>query len=325
MPTPPTQRKGGVVVIGGANVDVRARSHTKAVPATSNPGTVSRSAGGVGRNVAENLARLGTPVRLVAAVGRDDEGDRLLADTAAAGVDVDHVVRTAEPTGSYLAVLDADGELVVAVSDMAGTDALRPDHVRRVRPLVAAAEILVVDGNLGPQTLAACLDLAHETGTPVVLDPVSVPKAARVATLLDAGRPLLALTPNLAELGALTARTVADETDITDAAAALHQLGVTHVWVRLGPAGSVLSSTGATTRLDTVPGPVVDVTGAGDAMLAAFCHGLVAGRSPAEAARRGHAAAALTVAVPHTVRQDLNAGLVEETLNHPTDVRETTG
>jgi pseudouridine kinase len=305
--------RSGVVVIGGANLDVRARSATPAVPGTSNPGTVALSLGGVGRNVAENLARLGTPVRLVAAVGRDDTGERLLAETAAAGVDVEHVVRTDEATGSYTAVLDADGELVVAVADMTGTDRLGPDDVRRVEPLVATAALLVADGNLAPDTLAACLDLAADTGTPVVLDPVSIPKGARLAPLLGPGRPLLAVTPNLGELGALTGRAVGDERDVPEAAAHLHRLGAEHVWVRLGAAGSILSTDGRATRLEAVPGPVVDVTGAGDAMLAAFCHALLGGASPVEAARWGHAAAALTVAVPETVRPDLNRALTLET------------
>ena len=313
MTTPPPERPG-VVVIGGANLDVRARSSVPAVPATSNPGTVALSLGGVGRNVAENLARLGTPVRLVAAVGRDDIGERLLRETAAAGVDLEHVVRTDEATGSYTAVLDADGELVVSVSDMAGTDRLLPDDVRRVEPLVAAAALLVLDGNLAPDTLGAALDLAAASGTPVLLDPVSVPKAARIAGRLGTHRPLLAVTPNLGELGALTGRPVADERDVPAATADLHRLGAEHVWVRLGPGGSWLSSGGHATRLAPVPGPVADVTGAGDAMLAAFVHALLAGATPVAAARLGHAAAALTIAVPETVRPDLTPALLEQAL-----------
>ena len=69
------------------------------------------------------------------------------------------------------------------------------------------------------------------------------------------------------------------------AAAVLHVRGVDHVWVRLGPAGSILSTDGEATRLAAVPGPVADVTGAGDAMLAAFCHALLAGRTPARTPR----------------------------------------
>src|SRR4051794_4254516 len=44
-----------VVVVGGANMDVKARGAGTAVPATSNPGAASMTAGGVGRNIAENL------------------------------------------------------------------------------------------------------------------------------------------------------------------------------------------------------------------------------------------------------------------------------
>ena len=69
------------VVVGGANMDIKARSAAPVVAATSNPGHVVRSPGGVGRNVAENLARLGTPTTLVAAVGADALGDELVAAT----------------------------------------------------------------------------------------------------------------------------------------------------------------------------------------------------------------------------------------------------
>src|SRR3954452_1252195 len=58
-----------VVVVGGANLDVKARSTRSAVPATSTPVAASMAAGGVGRNIAENLARLGTRTHLIAAIG----------------------------------------------------------------------------------------------------------------------------------------------------------------------------------------------------------------------------------------------------------------
>src|SRR6478735_8036277 len=193
-----------VVVIGGANMDVKARSARTAVPATSNPGTGSMAAGGVGRNIAENLARLGTRTHLVAAIGSDGLGDQVLAATSGAGVHVEHVRRSARATGTYTAVLDADGELVVAVADMAATDELAPEQVDAARDLFATASLVVLDGNLATRTLALALDLAASAGTRVVLEPVSVPKAAALAHLVAADRPLFALTPNRDELGALT-------------------------------------------------------------------------------------------------------------------------
>ncbi len=290
-----------VVVVGGANLDLKARTTAAVVPGTSNPGTVSTSPGGVGRNIAENLARLGTPTLLVAAVGGDVFGDDLLAATAEAGVDVTRVRRVPGASGTYLAVLDAAGELAVAVSDMAATATLAPEDLDR--DLVAGADLVVLDGNLRPETLDHAWALASAAGVRVVVDPVSVPKAARVAPLLGA-RPLWGITPNAAELAALGAGVPGD----------LHARGVDVVWVRRGPGGSLLSTPDGDVQLATVPGEVVDVTGAGDAMLAAFCHALLAGADPADAAAYGHAAAALTVASPATVRPDLTDELVRSLL-----------
>lgn len=299
-----------VVVIGGANMDVKARSARTAVPATSNPGTSSMTAGGVGRNIAENLARLGTHTHLVAAIGADGLGDQVLAATSAAGVRVEHVRRSARATGTYTAVLDADGELVVAVADMSATDELGPDQVSSARDLIAAASLVVLDGNLAHATLAFALDLAASAGVRVVLEPVSVPKAHGIADLVAADRPLFAITPNRDELAALTGLPTRTEPQLRKAAAVLHDRGVRHVWVHLGARGSLLSGPQGHTFLAAVAADIEDVTGAGDASLAAFCHALLAGDSLVEAAAYGHAAAALTIASTHTVRPDLTDRLV---------------
>lgn len=302
-----------VVVVGGVNMDVKARSRRAVVSGTSNPGTSAMSAGGVGRNIAENLARLGTRTHLVAAIGADGLGDQVLAATSAAGVHVEHVRRSARATGTYTAVLDASGELVVAVADMAATDELDPDHVNAARDLVAAASLVVLDGNLATATLDFALDLATRAGGRVVLEPVSVPKAALLVPLLDADRPIFAVTPNRDELAALTDLPTRTDAQVEKAARALHDRGVELVWVRLGSGGSLLSGPAGLVTLDAVPTEVVDVTGAGDAMLAAFCHALLDGAEPAAAAAYGHAAAALTIASPHTVRPDLTDRLVRST------------
>lgn len=293
------------VVVGGANLDVKARSTAPLEPGTSNPGTTVTAAGGVARNVAAGLALLGTPTTLVAVVGADEAGRQVLAETEAAGVDVSLVRRTAPRTGSYTAVLDHQGELAVAVSDMGACDLLDREVVSAARRAIAAAGLVVVDGNLRPDALAAALDLAGDAGVPVVLDPVSAPKARRLAGALR-GRPLHTLSPNTAELAALVGRDLPAEDPAALAAAAAELAGAAHVWVRRGRDGSLLCEDGAAPQQhDRVRGPVVDVTGAGDAMLAAYCHAVLLGRTLPDAVRLGHRAAAATVASPHTVRPDL--------------------
>jgi pseudouridine kinase len=305
----------GVVVIGGANVDIKARSRGRIRPATSNPGWASMTPGGVGRNVAENLARLGVRTFLVSAIGRDALGDGLLSQTVAAGVHCDYVQRTELPTGTYTAVLDCDGELIVAVSDMAAVDALGPGDVNAACAIIATAGLLVLDGNLALPALTHASDLAAQAQVRTILEPVSVPKAARIASSISADRPLYAVTPNRDELAALTGLATRTDKQLQKAADSLHRRGVDHVWVRLGARGSLFSSASSEAAwLQTGTTTVEDVTGAGDAMLAGFCYAVLSGKAPVEAARYGQAAAVLTLASPHTVRPDLTPRLIETAL-----------
>ncbi|HSU02716.1 MAG TPA: carbohydrate kinase family protein [Nocardioides sp.] len=303
--------KQWVVVVGGTNMDVVARTAAPLVAATSNPGHTRISPGGVGRNIAACLGLLGAPVRLVSAVGDDAFGDEALRVTAACGVDIGSVRRVPGATGTYTAVLDDRGELVAAVSDMAAIDRLELETLH-----VDDAALVVVDGNLARPQVAHALAAASAAGAPVAFEPVSVAKAARLADLV---RDLFLVTPNTDELAALTGRPTAEwQGSVTD----LHQRGVEHVWLRAGADGSWLCSRGsAPVHLPAVPADVVDVTGAGDAMLAAWVAAWLRGADPVAAAREGHRAAAATIESPHTVRPDLAAVLTSAPNPAPTSVR----
>src|ERR1044072_9628730 len=90
------RQEHAVVVIGGANVDVKVRSLAPLAYRTSNPGHAHTSPGGVARNVAENLARLGTPTHLIAAVGQDPAGGRVLAEIQATRGRIGHLQHGAD-------------------------------------------------------------------------------------------------------------------------------------------------------------------------------------------------------------------------------------
>ena len=285
-----------MVVVGGTNMDVVARTSAPLVPATSNPGHTRISPGGVGRNIASCLGLLGAPVRLVSAVGDDTFGDEALRVTAASGADVGAVRRVpGAATGTYTAVLDDRGELVAAVSDMAVVDALVLETVH-----LSDAALVVVDGNLAHEQAARVVAAAAAADVRVAFEPVSVAKAARLADLVH---DLFLVTPNTDELAAITGRS-AD--DWRHSVADLHAHHVEHVWVRHGADGSWMCSRGAEpVHLPAEPVTVVDVTGAGDAMLAAWVAAWLRGADPVEAAAVGHRAAAATIESPHTVRPDL--------------------
>ncbi|MCW2738046.1 carbohydrate kinase family protein [Nocardioides sp.] len=291
--------KQWVVVVGGTNMDVVARTSAPLVPATSNPGHTRISPGGVGRNIAACLGLLGAPVRLVSAVGDDAFGDEALRVTAACGADIGAVRRVPGRTGTYTAVLDDRGELVAAVSDMEIIDRLELDTLH-----LEDAALVVVDGNLAHAQAAQAVSAAARAGVPVAFEPVSVAKAARLADLV---RDLFLVTPNTDELAALTGRPAADwRASVAD----LHERGVAHVWLRSGAEGSWMCSRDQEpVHLPAVPATVVDVTGAGDAMLAAWVAAWLRAADPVDAAREGHRAAAATIESPHTVRPDLGAVL----------------
>jgi len=192
------------------------------------------------------------------------------------------------------------------MADFAATDALEPSVLGRSQELIARCEVMVLDGNLPAPVLEWSLAVAASSGVRVVVEPVSVAKAGRLAALLGPQRPIYTITPNVDELAALVGHPVADEeADLVAAAGELRRLGVAYVWVSRGAAGSLLVGPDGELAIGAVPVEVVDVTGAGDAMTAGFTHALLSGESPEVAARWGHLAAALTLASPQTVRPDL--------------------
>ncbi|MGG5259506.1 PfkB family carbohydrate kinase [Phycicoccus avicenniae] len=311
-----------VLVVGGAVLDAKMRISVRPVIGSSNPGVSTSAVGGVGRNIAENLARLGSPTVLVAAVGDDLAGRTVAARTEAAGVDCRHLVTSTYPTGTYAAVLDDEGDLLVAVADMRATDELTVGELGVVPSLLEGADAVVVDANVSPTVVRWVLAAAAEAGVVGVFEPVSVAKATEAAAVFDGTVPVHTVTPNLDELAALVGRHVDPEVDgVVEAAGILHDRGVEHVWVRRGTRGSLLSVAPRPTAEDPAPErrvylvsapptSVADVTGAGDAMTAGYVHSLLAGDGVVEAARFGQVLAALTVASPDTVRPDLTPALV---------------
>ncbi|OLV15758.1 carbohydrate kinase family protein [Deinococcus marmoris] len=310
MVSPPLSQMAQVIAIGGANMDLKVQTLAPAVPGTSNPGRAAQAPGGVARNVAENLARLGVGVALLSAVGTDALGDGLLRQAAEAGVDVSPTLRLPEGvTGTYTAVLDSGGELLIAVAAMEIMDALIPSVLIERESMLRGAAYIVADGNLSPETLEHLLSQENR----VIFEPVSVPKAVRLLPALEAGHAPWAVTPNLAELSALVGTEVSDEAAaIREAALTLHGRGVEVVWVRRGVRGSLLSTAGRADELPALSADVQDVTGAGDAMLAAFLVALLAGETLPDAAREAHAAAALTVESAQTVVPDLTRAAVRQ-------------
>jgi pseudouridine kinase len=291
-----------VIVIGGANIDIKGRSHAGLIPATSNPGDVIASLGGVARNIAHNLALLGIATAFAGFAGDDSNGHRLRRETEAAGVDVSMLGTCEVSTGVYLAILDDRGELVSAINDMRCTEALTAEYLIRHEARLAKARMLVADCNIGLDCLVWLFDFARRHHVKLLIEPISVPKSRKLLALPSL-RGGFAITPNLSQLAALTG--LAGE---TAAVGKLHRMGFENAIVHCGKAGVIASDGHASPwRIAAIAGDTVtDVTGAGDAAVAGLIFGLVSGFDLGTSARIGQAAAALKVQSLATVAANMN-------------------
>jgi pseudouridine kinase len=285
-----------VIVIGGANVDIKGRSSGPYIAGTSNPGHVTHSAGGVGRNIAENLARLGISVSLVTALGEDANGALLRDACDAAGIDLSLACASAEPTGTYLAVLDDTGEMISAVSDMRAMDALSPELLETRTDSLRQADMLVADCNLPAPCLAWLADFSARQRVRLLIEPVSVAKSRKILSFTREA-PLFAITPNAQQLDTLAAGDLGR----------LHALGFANVVLHQGREGAVASDGRSAVAVQSVPvAAVADVTGAGDAAVAGLVCGLLDGLSLPEAAHLGQCAASIKLSSTHSVAEGLS-------------------
>jgi pseudouridine kinase len=296
-----------IVCIGGVVADRVVSLEAPPVPATSNPGSVSSSPGGVARNVAENLGRLGYRPALVSVIGDDTVGTSLVSGVRAVGVDA-RGVRTvpSDPTAEYLAILAPDGELVLGVAVMAVLERLGQADVDDAWP--AGGGWVVLDCNPRPEVLAHAVAKARaDAEVRLVVVAVSAPKVARLPADLS-GVDLFFCTRDEAQAW-LAAHGSGLPPDVPDAdlAGALRAAGARAVVLTRGPAGALAVDENALLEVPSEPVSVVDVTGGGDALVAGAVSAVVEGAGLRDAVRHGVRLAGLTVAVHGAVRADLAA------------------
>ena len=275
-----------VTVVGGANTDICGRPAQALVRHDSAPGQVSVRHGGVGRNIACDLARLGLRTRFVTALGDDGFGASVAEGCRSCGVDMS-LTRIVPGARSpvYLYLSDEKGEMDAAVSDMEVMAALTPAYLRAHLSELDESDAVVLDGNLPEETIAF---LCEKLRAPIVADPVSTAKATRFAPVL--GR-LAAIKPNLLEARALTGKQSPE-----DCAEALLRSGVGSVFLSLGAKGLLAASGEERVLLPCERTELVSATGAGDAATAAIVWATVRGLGLAAAARAAVMAGAIAAA-----------------------------
>lgn len=263
------------------------------------------SFGGVSRNVAENLSRLGQSVRLITAVGDDPLGHQLLAGTAACGVDVSgSLVAEGKNTASYLAIYDTRGECISALEDMRVLSEITPAFIKERATAFEGVGMVFIDANLSPEALDTVFQMAQQAQLRVCADTASSILAERLLPHLER---LTLLTANSAEASMLTHHQpeVTGRSSAQLAARQLLNQGMQLVVLAIGSHGVCYASSETSGHVPAVRTQVIDPVGAGDALTAAVIFGLLNDISIDEAVRLGVSAASLTLRHPGTVFPEL--------------------
>lgn len=299
-------RVGPVLVVGASGLDVIAHLSESFKAGSSNPAKVRTSYGGVARNVAENLARLGQDVILITATGDDQSGTQVLAHTEDSGVDISHAIRTdVYPTGFYMGVVNKKGQVELAVDDMRVMTYLTPDELKTRTDLFKSASLVFLDANLPEDTLKMAVGLSHKYKVPVCADPASPSLALRLIPHLPA---FSLITPNSTEAGILSGKEFnsSDRKSAMQVARHLVNLGVDIALITLAEFGVCYATSETSGQVPALKTKVVDPTGAGDALTAAVIFALLNEMDIDEAIKLGVSAASLTLRHPGTVVPDLS-------------------
>lgn len=278
-----------ICVIGGANVDITATSAHAFQIGDSNPGSVQVSWGGVGRNIAHNLALLGDEVELVTIFGGGLFGPVIAGACRELGMCIDHSEIAQEGTHSFfVSINNADGELVGGVADMTATEGMSPEWLAARLEAINGADVVVADANSSAEALAFLID--HCT-KPLYLDAVSVAKSVRIrdAVALSRKKSFFALKSNALEHQELSG---------------LPEASIQRIYVSVGAEGLRVTESGKEYAFPALPCLVKSVTGGGDALLAGIVH---AGpeASVEETARWGLACARCAVESPDAVSNEI--------------------
>ncbi|MCQ2736519.1 MAG: carbohydrate kinase family protein [bacterium] len=298
-----------VVVIGASNIDIKGRSRIKTFSKTKNPGNVEFSPGGVARNIAENLAKLGVGSVLLSAIGNEGFAEKITETTAKAGVDMSRILRCEQNSGIFLAVINSRGELDASISDMSILSEITPEYINANIDIIEKASYIVVDADIPDQALSTILSIAKRNFIPICVEPVSPARAHHLGEFLQ---DITLTTPNKEELESMVGRSVISEDDIKEAGDEIIKRGVKNLIVTLGSEGAYCVSKDFKGFIPSIRTMTVNSVGAGDALVSGTVAGILDGRDFQNAVKLGIACATITLMDEKAVAESLTMELAEK-------------
>lgn len=254
-----------VVVIGGMNMDIYGMPNNKVIDRDSNPGIVGMSVGGVGQNIAQNLAHLDVPVYLITAYGDDYNGNILKNACESNDINLDYAEQIkGERSSTYMYITDESGDMLVGINDMGICKTISPSFLEKRLDFINNAKVCLIDANLEKSTINW---IGENVTAPLFGDTVSSVKASHFDGILNK---MTTLKPNALEASLLTGVEIYDENSAKQAAQILLNKGVKNVYISLGADGILCANNEKMVLIHPFMTDIVNANGAGDCGMAAI-------------------------------------------------------
>ena len=288
-----------MLVIGAVFVDVKGFARQKYMPLERNVGDVQLTAGGVCRNVAENLRKLGRKPRFVSMVDDNAMGSEVRDGLAALGVGVEHVISAPNGMGMWLAILDEKGDLAGSISRQPDFSALQAYLAEKGDAIMASADAVALEFDMSAEISKMVMALAKKHGKPVYSIVGNMGVILRHPELLH---DVACFICNEMEAGRLFREELAPlgpEEMLEALKRGSAVAGIPAMVITMGPRGAVYvdNRTGEFGYCPPLDVEVVDTTGAGDAFFSAAVAALTQGAPLSQAVQEGTKLAARTLQV----------------------------
>ena len=290
-----------VICIGAAFVDELFHAKEEMMPGTTNVASLTKTVGGVSRNIAHQLALLGVEVQLISVFGNDSDGDWLKQTCTKSGVKLDGSITREGLSSKYTGILNVDGSLITGFISNESGHLIAPAHLEKNKDLLKTASYLLADANIAAEAGEWLLAFSIQTGIPLILEPVSVPQARKFRHINLSG--LYLVTPNEDELPVLCSeKALFTQHQIEE----LIGIGVENVWLHNGKLGSAIYNKERSITLHAPAIEIVDSTGAGDGSLAGFILGKTLGKEDVDCLKLAHTLSAEILQVNGAIATHLN-------------------
>ena len=276
----------------------------------SNPGKVRMAFGGVSRNIAENMARIGLNTKFISILGDDEKGRAMLDHSELIGYDMrDSLILKNGRTPSYLAILDQMGEMVSAVADMESISAMDTDFIDSKSHLIENSQYTFLDAD-DPKNLEYLLKKFNGK-TNFILDPVSSEKASKIKHLIGYFH---TIKPNKNEAEILAGFCINTDEDLKKAGKYFLNLGVKNVFISLDANGVYYTDGISSGKVKACDVTVKNVTGAGDSFVAGLGFGYMNNMKIEDIVKFSMVMSIITISYEGTIHPDMDLIKINKTI-----------